>query len=208
MAALKAAEMPEFLQRLRAFEGDEKTALALELVIHTMTRTNEVRFARWAEIDGDRWRIPEERMKAGRDHIIPLSRQVKAILDRLRAMAGHSEWVVEGLRGKPISENTMLFALYRMGYHSRATTHGFRSTASTVLNESELWRADAIERQLAHVPGNAVRSAYNAALYLDERTRMLQWWSDQLDEWEAAGRARFASPAGPAPDPDFSKLLV
>jgi len=208
MAALKAAEMPEFLQRLRAFDGDPKTALALELVIHTMTRTNEVRFARWAELDGDLWRIPAERMKAGRDHIIPLSRQAKAILEQLRGLAGRSEWIAEGTRGKPMSENTLLFALYRMGYHSRATTHGFRSTASTVLNESELWRSDAIERQLAHVPGDSVRSAYNAALYLEERRRMLQWWSDRLDEWEAVGRATFASPVGPKPDPDFSELLV
>ena len=126
-------------------------------------------------------------MKAGRDHIIPLSRQAKAILEKLRTLAGASPWIVEGTRGKPMSENTMLFALYRMGYHSRATTHGFRSTASTILNESRLWRADAIERQLAHVPGDSVRSAYNAALYLDERAEMLQWWSDQLDGFEAAG---------------------
>lgn len=184
MAALKAGEMPEFFTRLRGFEGEARTALALELVIHTMTRTNEVRFARWEEIDGDLWRIPAERMKAGRDHIIPLSRQTKAILDKLRARAGESEWVAEGTRGKPMSENTMLFALYRLGYHSRATTHGFRSTASTILNESELWRPDAIERQLAHVPADQVRHAYNAALYLDERTRMMQWWSDRLDEFE------------------------
>lgn len=143
MAALRAADMPDFMQRLRAFDGDPKTALALELLIHTMTRTNEVRFGRWAEIEGDLWRIPADRMKAGRDHIIPLSRQAKAILERLKALAGTSEWIAEGSRGKPMSENTMLFALYRMGYHSRATTHGFRSTASTILNESELWRADA-----------------------------------------------------------------
>lgn len=187
MAALRAADMPDFLQRLRVFDGEPRTGLALELLIHTMTRTNEVRYGRWDEIDGDLWRIPAARMKAGRDHIIPLSRQAKAILERLRALAGASPWIAEGTRGRPMSENTMLFALFRMGYHSRATTHGFRSTASTILNESRLWRADAIERQLAHVPGDSVRSAYNAALYLDERAEMLQWWSDQLDGFEAAG---------------------
>lgn len=152
-----------------------------------MTRTNEVRFGRWSEIDGDLWRIPGERMKKGRDHIIPLSKQVKAILAKLKVLSGESEWIAPGIKGKPMSENTMLFALYRIGYHSRATTHGFRSTASTVLNESGLWREDAIERQLAHVPDDQVRAAYNAALYLDERTRMLDWWSNQLDEWERVG---------------------
>ncbi|MDO5630526.1 MAG: integrase arm-type DNA-binding domain-containing protein [Paracoccus sp. (in: a-proteobacteria)] len=205
MAALRAADMPEFMQKLRAFDGDPKTVLALELLIHTMTRTNEVRYGRWDEIDGDLWRIPADRMKAGRDHIIPLSKQAKAILDKLRALAGKSEWIAEGSRGKPMSENTMLFALYRMGYHSRATTHGFRSTASTILNESELWRADAIERQLAHVPTDSVRSAYNAALYLDERNRMLQWWSDKLDSFESAGISQQVTKN---PDTDISDLLI
>lgn len=207
MAALKAGEMPEFMHRLRAFDGEKRTALALELLIHTMTRTSEMRFGRWPEIEGNLWRIPAERMKAKRDHVIPLSRQAKAILERLRALAGDSEWIAEGTRGKPMSENTMLFALYRMGYHSRATTHGFRATASTILNESELWRPDAIERQLAHVPGDSVRSAYNAALYLDERTRMLQWWSDKLDEFEAAGRPDQARSTLRPIDTDLSDLL-
>jgi integrase len=104
----------------------------------------------------------------------------------------------------------MLFALYRMGYHSRATTHGFRSTASTILNESELWRADAIERQLAHVPRDSVRAAYNAALYLDERARMLQWWSDKLDAFEMEGTplpTAEPSVALPKSDTDLSDLL-
>ena len=80
-----------------------------------------------------------------------------------------------------MSENTLLFAIYRMGYHSRATTHGFRATASTILNESGLWHPDAIERQLAHVEGNKTRAAYNRAEHLVERRQMMQWWSDYLD---------------------------
>lgn len=186
MAALKPAQMPEFFQKLRSFDGEAVTALALEFTIHTMTRTNEVRFARWEEIDeaSNLWRIPGERMKKDRDHLVPLSKQAKVILAKLKEIAGGSPWIAEGTRGKPMSENTMLFALYRMGYHSRATTHGFRGTASTFLNESGLWREDAIERQLAHVPDDQVRAAYNAALYLEERTRMLQWWSDKLEDWE------------------------
>ena len=81
-----------------------------------------------------------------------------------------------------MSENTLLYALYRMGYHSRATVHGFRATASTILNESGKWHPDAIERQLAHVEGNKVRAAYNRAEYLDERREMMQWWADYIDD--------------------------
>lgn len=199
MASLKAGEMPDFFKRLRAFDGEPQTALALELVIHTMSRTSEVRFGRWSEIEDDFWRIPGSRMKKGRDHIVPLTRQSKDILGRLKEIAGKSEWIAPGISGKPMSENTMLYALYRMGYHSRATTHGFRSTASTVLNESALWRNDAIERQLAHVPDDQVRAAYNAAQYLDERIKMMTWWSDQLTQWESQ-RIRTV-------DTDLSNLL-
>lgn len=205
MASLKAGEMPEFFKRLRAFDGEPQTALALELTIHTMTRTNEVRFGKWSEIDGDLWRIPGERMKKGRDHIIPLTKQVKVILGKLKDLSGDSEWIAPGIKGKPMSENTMLFALYRIGYHSRATTHGFRSTASTVLNESGLWREDAIERQLAHVPDDQVRAAYNAALYLEERARMLEWWSNKLDEWERAGLDEVSE--APVSATDLSDIL-
>lgn len=185
MAALRAGDMPEFFTRLRAYDGEPRTVLALELAIHTMTRTSEVRFARWEELDHDHWRIPAERMKKDREHLVPLSQQVKVILAKLKELAGDSPWIAEGSRGKPMSQNTLIFALYRMGYHSRATTHGFRSTASTVLNESGLWHYDAIERQLSHVPKDQVRSAYNAALYMDERRSMLQWWSDKLEDWES-----------------------
>lgn len=198
MSSLKAAEMPLFFQRLRAFDGAPQTALALELLIHTMTRTAELRFGRWLEVEGDFWRIPGERMKKGRDHIIPLTKQSKTILASLKEIAGDSEFIAPGVGGKPMSENTMLYAIYRMGYHSRATTHGFRSTASTVLNESAMWREDAIERQLAHVPDDQVRAAYNAAQYLDERVRMMTWWSDQLDRWEFGAKK---------PDTDLSDLF-
>lgn len=179
-AALTAAELPDFFQRLSIYDGDTKTRLALELTVHTMTRTNEVRFAKWSEISTDVWRIPADRMKMNRDHMVPITPATAEILGKLRKLAGDSEWIAPGARDKPMSENTMLYALYRMGYHSRATTHGFRGTASTILNESGLWSPDAIERQLAHVPGNAVRSAYNAAQYWDERRRMMAWWSTYL----------------------------
>ena len=127
------------------------------------------------------------------EHIVPLSKQTKDILHKLRDLSGTSQWVLPGAYGqKPISENTLIYAMYRLGYRSRATIHGFRSTASTILNESGLWRPDAIERQLAHVPRDEVRHAYNAALYLDERKHMMQWYSDTLELL----------------DPDLLKLLT
>ncbi|MGD1036404.1 MAG: site-specific integrase [Roseiarcus sp.] len=164
----------------------------LHLIVLTMVRTVELRGARWDEFDLDKrvWLIPEERMKMRAPHLVPLSRQALEILDELRPITGACDLVFPGRsdRRKPISENTLLYALYRMGYHQRATTHGFRALASTILNESGLWRPDAIERQLAHKEQNAVRAAYHRSEYLEERVRMMQWWADFLDasEREAA----------------------
>ncbi len=177
-AWIREKELPEFFRRLRAYDGHGLTRDALEFIVHTFVRTNELRGARWEEFEGDLWRIPAGRMKGGlRDHLVPLSPEALAILARLRGYR-MGDFVA------PLSENTMLYALYRMGYHSRATTHGFRTTASTILNESGLWSPDAIERQLAHVPGNDVRAAYNAAEYLPERRRMMAWYSKRLMEQE------------------------
>jgi len=175
MAALREGALGEFMQKLDAYQGDTRTRLAIELVMRTFVRTGELRGARWSEVDGDLWRIPADRMKMGKEHVVPLPPQCLAILDQLRSL-GDPEFVCR------MSENTMIYGMYRMGYHSRATVHGFRSTASTILNESGLWSPDAIERQLAHVPANVVRSAYNAAQYLPERRRMMLWWNDFLDE--------------------------
>lgn len=181
MARIEAGELAEFMRKLSRYDGEAQTRFAIEFVMHTFVRTNELRFGRWAEIDGDVWRIPGSRMKMGRDHIVPLTPRSLALLAALKQIAGDSEWIVPGGRtGKPISENTMLFGMYRLGYHGRATIHGFRGLASTVLNESGLWSVDAIEKQLAHEPGDKVRRAYNAAQLLPERTRMLLWWSDYI----------------------------
>ena len=122
-------------------------------------------------------------MKANAPHVVPLSRQAIGVLQELKKLSGSREYVFPN-EHKPstfMSENTMLYALYRMGYHSRATGHGFRSTASTILNE-EGFRSDVIERQLAHTEKNHVRAAYNHAQYLPERREMMQWWADYLDE--------------------------
>lgn len=187
-AALKETELPAFFNALRTYSGDLSTAIALKLIAHTFVRSSELRFARWDEIEGEIWRIPADRMKMRKEHLVPLSKQTKAMFKELKELAGGNEWVLPGVSGhKPISENTLIFGLYRAGYHSRATVHGFRGTASTILNESGLWRPDAIERQLAHVPANEIRSAYNSAMYLEERKNLMQWYSDRLDSLEAKG---------------------
>lgn len=185
-AALMTDDLPEFLHRLAHFDGHLQTRLALRLVMLTFVRTGELRGAHWAEFTLDNesptWRIPAERMKMRDEHIVPLSRQSVDILRELRPLAGGADLVLPGRKTltKPISENTLLYAMYRMGYHGRATVHGFRATASTILNEQG-YRADMIERQLAHGERNKVRAAYNRAEYLPERRQMMQSWADYLD---------------------------
>ena len=182
MASLRDGELPIFFVRLRDYDGAEQTRVAIELVLHTMVRTEDLRGATWSEVGREQWRIPAERMKMSLEHIVPLTPTSRRLLERLRELSGGSRLIVPGEKpGKPISQNTMIYALYRMGYHGRLTIHGFRRTASTILNESGLWEPDWIERQLAHVEVNKVRRAYNAAQYIEHRTRMMLWWSDHLD---------------------------
>ncbi|TAM01131.1 MAG: DUF4102 domain-containing protein [Paraburkholderia sp.] len=184
-AALSHAELPAFMSHVDGYDGDFQTRIGLQLLAHTFVRTGELRAARWAEFNLElgEWRIPAERMKMRDEHIVPLSRQSVALLRQLECINGDSELVFpsgNGRRDKCISENTLLYALYRMGYHSRATGHGFRATASTILNEMG-FHPDWIERQLAHAERNKVRAAYNRAQYLSERKQMMQVWSDYLD---------------------------
>ena len=186
-AALKARDLPAFLQALEGYDGEALTALAMKLTLLTFVRTKELRFTRWDEfedLDGPMplWRIPALRMKMPNEHLVPLSSQAVRTLERLRHQSGGEPLVfaaktVSGV----ISENTMLYAMYRLGYHSRATMHGFRGTASTILNEHGFNR-DWIELQLAHVEQDQVRAAYNVAEWLPERRTMLQWWGDYLEE--------------------------
>jgi integrase len=156
-------------------------------MVLTFARTTELRAAKWSEyenLDGEEslWRIPAERMKMKCEHIIPLAPQALTVLRKLRMLPGfHSSPFLfpsvsrEGF----MSNNTMLYALYRMGYHGRATVHGFRAMASTALNEMG-FRPDVIERQLAHQERNAVRAAHNRAEYLAERRAMMNHWGDYL----------------------------
>lgn len=160
LTRLEEKELPEFMEKLEVYDGELQTKLGLKLIILTMVRTTELRGARWEEIDLERkeWHIPAERMKMREKHIFPNTKNPRTY----------------------ISENTLLYAMYRMGYHSRATVHGFRGTASTILNEHG-FNSDHIERQLAHAPRNKVRAAYNHAQYLKERIKMMQWWADFLE---------------------------
>lgn len=183
-AALTADELPEFLEKLDAYDGEALTRLGLSLVVLTFVRSRELREARWEEIDFDDalWRIPAARMKMRRDHLVPLSTQAIEVLEQIRLLTGRFDLVFPGRSNitKPMSENTLLYAMYRMGYHQRATVHGFRATASTILNEQG-WPPDVIERQLAHAERNKVRAAYHRSEYLAERTKMMQAWADYLD---------------------------
>lgn len=183
MAALSAADLPTFLRQMEEYDGEEQTRLALKLLALTMVRTGELREAQWSEIDLERaeWTIPANRMKAGNPHHVPLSRQAVQALRRLQQVNGRSPWVFPGREPrKPMSKNTILFALYRMGYHGRMTGHGFRAVASTLLNEMG-YRPDVIERQLAHMEKSAVRAAYHRSQYLEERRTMMQAWADRLE---------------------------
>jgi integrase len=184
-AALKAVELPAFLRALEAYEGDRSTLLGIKLVLHTFVRSAEARFATWGEFEdlggaSPIWRIPAERMKARTEHLVPLSQQAVVILQELKVLSRGSDYLFPSPSSKGvISENTWLYAIYRLGYHSRVTVHGFRGTASTILNEHGFNR-DWIERQLAHVEWNDVRAAYNSAEWLPDRRKMMSWWSNYL----------------------------
>jgi integrase len=190
-AALSAKDLPEFLAKLNSYDGRPETIIAIRLLMLTIVRTGELRGAEWPEIDieGAQWIVPAERMKMKAPHLVPLSKQAINALKALNEITGSGQFLFPQV-SKPekcMSENTILFALYRMGYHSRATGHGFRATASTILNEMG-WKPDAIERQLAHTEKNKVRAAYHRSEYLDERKKMMQRWADYLDAVAAGGK--------------------
>lgn len=192
-----AAQLPLFFHRLDLNKGmDEATRLGLKLAAHVFLRTSELRFANWSEIDwnGAVWRVPAERMKMHRPHIVPLTDTAVGILRRLQELAGNSPWIFPSPDArvrhlKPMSENCLLFGLYRLGFKDVATVHGFRGTFSTIANESGLWRREWIEAQLAHEKSDKVEAAYNAAEYLTQRREMLSWYSDFLNKAESKGKA-------------------
>ena len=198
-ASLPREQLPEFLRALGIYSqrGRFLTQLAIRLLVLTFVRSGELRGARWSEFDfTDRlWRIPAQRMKMDNEHLVPLSEQSLNVLEQLQPLTGHFQLIFpsERNRNRPMSDNTMRRAIFHLGYDgqhkgkSKAVPHGFRATASSILNESG-FNPDAIERQLAHKEINSVRAAYiYHARYLDERRTMMQWWADYLDSLRQSG---------------------
>ncbi len=179
-------QVGQLLRAIDSYQGQFPVACALKIAPLVFVRPGELRCAEWREFDFDKteWRIPAERMKMREQHIVPLSKQALAILHILRTVNGMGKYLFPSIRTpeRPMSDNTINAALRRLGYDSdEMTGHGFRAMASTLLHELG-WNRDAIERQLAHGERNAVRAAYNFAEFLPERRKMMQAWSDYLDE--------------------------
>lgn len=207
--ALPLEKIPEILERIEIYSGRLLTRLAVQLNLLIFIRSSELRFARWAEIDLDAamWTIPAERepipdvrysergAKMKMQHLVPLSAQAVTILKQLKLLSGSSELLFPGDHDprKPMSENTINKALRTMGYNTQVDVcgHGFRTMACSALIESGRWSKDAVERQMSHQERNHVRAAYiHKAEHLDERTQMMQWWSDYLN----ACRQKFIPP--------------
>jgi integrase len=184
-------QVGQLFRAIDGYQGDFVTACALKLAPLVFVRPSELRCAVWTEFDfpAAEWRIPAERMKMDEQHIVPLSRQTLEILDDLRKMTGNGKYLFPSVRtgSRPMSDNTLNAALRRLGYsREEMTGHGFRSMASTLLNELG-WNRDAIERQLAHGDRDSVRASYNFAEFLPERRKMMQAWADYLDELRKSG---------------------
>lgn len=187
--AIDLKELGELLRSVHSYEPlSPQTSLALQFIAYTAVRSGEIRGATWDEFGlrslSPTWTIPAPRMKARREHIVPLSRQAVAALKRLKKEAGDSDLVLPG-RGdssKPISDMALSMAIRRMGYAGRHTVHGFRAVFSTLARERSQFRRDAIETQLAHSVANPTEAAYNRAQFIDERRKLMQWYADELDQ--------------------------
>ena len=180
------------LRALAGYDGGPETRAALELLALTFVRPGELRAAEWAEFDLDAgvWAIPAEKMKMKRPHRVPLAPRAVAILRELQGITRQGKYLFPSVRSaaRCMSENTINAALRRLGFaQDEMTGHGFRSAASSMLNESGLWNADAIERQLAHVDNDSVRRAYARADFWEERVRMMAWWAERCEEMRRGG---------------------
>jgi len=180
---LTAQELPSFLEDLAGYTGSVITKTATYIIMYTGVRTQELRFARWQDIDLENaiWEVPAEHMKMRRPHKVPLSRQAISLLKQLKPITGHYSFIFIGRNDqrKPISKESINQVIELLGYKGRLTGHGFRHTMSTILHEqgfNSAW----IELQLAHVDKNAIRGAYNHAQYLEGRREMMQWYADFL----------------------------
>ena len=188
----KPEQVGDLLRAIDGYAGHAITRYALQIAPHVMARPGELRMAEWQEfnLDAAEWKVPAERMKMRKPHIVPLSRQVVAYLRELADLTGPTGFVFPAFHTwkRPMSENTMNQALRRMGYSKdEMTAHGWRATASTLLNESGKWNEDAIERSLAHTDRNQIRGTYSRGSYWNERVDMHQWWSDYLDQLREGG---------------------
>lgn len=193
-AVTEPAKVGQLMRAIHGYQGQPSTEYALKLAPLVFVRPGELRGAEWTEFDLDsehpQWRIAAARMKMGREHIVPLASQAVALLRDLHPITGGGRYLFPSLTSaeRPISENTINAALRRLGYsHDQHVGHGFRSMASTLLNELG-WHPDLIELQLAHQERNKVRAAYNRAQRLAERTKMMQAWADYLDALRAGGK--------------------
>src|SRR3984885_8015679 len=180
------------LRAIDDLDGQPTTKAALQLIAFTFVRPGELRHAEWIEFDIPNavWNIPAAKMKMSRPHKVPMPRQAVALIEKLREITGGSRYLFPQIRSwhRPISDGTLNAALRRLGYSkTEMTAHGFRSTASTLLNESRKFSGDAIERQLAHQEEDDTRAAYNFAEFWQERVRMMRWWADELDRLRELG---------------------
>jgi integrase len=186
--ALPEEEMPTFLAKIHAYDCNLQTKLAIRMMLLTFVRTVELIEARWEEFKFEDaiWLIPPNRMKLNRPHYVPLAHQTVECLQQLQAITGNYPYLFpkRGTTQEPMSNSTILRVIDRIGYKGRMTGHGFRSVASTILNESAQFDFDVIERQLSHEDKDDVRAAYNRSKYLPERRRMMQWWADRVDQME------------------------
>lgn len=198
-ARIDAKELPQLLRHIEAYPGAATTRIAMKLMALTFVRTSELIGARWTEIDlqNAEWRIPAHRMKMKTEHIVPLAPQTVEVLRTLQIASGHSKLLFPGERDheKPMSNNTILGALKRMGYQGKMTGHGFRGIASTVLHEQG-FEHEHIELQLAHTERKSVSAAYNHAKYLDQRRVLMNHWARYLQ----------ASLGGQVLRPDFRQV--
>ena len=182
-ACIHPSELPQLISKIEARDNDF-TKYAMKLLMLTFVRTGELIGAKWEEINWDKeeWHIPKERMKMKRPHIVPLSSQALAVLKELKKQTGEKSYIFfnAATKSKHISNGAVLMGLRRMGYKNKMTGHGFRTLASTILNEKG-YAPDVIERQLAHEDEDKIRSAYNRAEYLLERKKMIQEYADFLE---------------------------
>lgn len=176
----------QLLRAIEGYDGQPLSKIALQLSPHVFLRPGELRQGEWSEVDFEVavWKIPAEKMKGRQEHAVPLSSQAKALLEDARTISGGQKFIFPSIQTfkRPMSENTINGALRRLGYSGdQMTAHGFRAMASTLLNESGLFSADAIERSLAHKDRDSIRAAYHRGQHWNERVKMAQWWSDYLD---------------------------